>query len=124
MEGSLLLSPSAPLHQGQRGENGQEGAQPQGVPSQDPGPWAWSQIVPGGEVGRGRERSYLHARLRLVDPVHIGKNIGTNRNYLPCHKIRQPCPCITPSIDVSGLGLVFSVQAVLQCQCSPVSPRH
>lgn len=70
MEGSLLSFPPAPLCKGQRRENGEEGAQLQGVPRQDPKPWAWSQTEPEGvrEVGSGRESNDLGPCLSRVGP--------------------------------------------------------
>lgn len=123
--GIASLVPPASLCKRQRTEDGEEGAQPRywSLGLEPDGAWRGSGNLHR-EVGRGRERNYLSFRLGLVDPLHVGRNIGNNKNYLPCHKVGQLCSCITHGVDVSSLGLVFSVQVVLQCHSNPGVPRH
>lgn len=122
VEGSLLLFPPAPLRKGQRRENGEEGAQPQGVPSQDPdspglgagwGPKGWWKPERWDGDEAGRETTWALAWVWRT-PCMLGKNVGINRNYFPCHKMRQLCSGITPGVGVFSPG-GFAVPQQPQC---------
>lgn len=95
------MFPPAPLCKGQRRENGEEGAQLQGVPSQDPNPWAWGQAEPAGvrEVGSGGERNYLGACLGRVGPPTHQRCAGCRYRVLPLATPRRARADGSPSGD-------------------------